>query len=99
MDIKKAIQQLDWYFNEDDGSAAESITKEAYKTLALAATKTAKGIAKQWDQASVAPVYFFQCHQCGHNFYTKDYGIVLNWYYAQCPICHSNCIAARFGKE
>lgn len=32
-DIKKAIEQLDWYFQADDGCAAEDITKTAYQTL------------------------------------------------------------------
>lgn len=33
MTIEKAIDQLDWYFQEDDGLAAEKVTKEAYETL------------------------------------------------------------------
>lgn len=31
--IATAIEQLDWYFNEDDGGAAERITKIAYQNL------------------------------------------------------------------
>lgn len=32
-EIDKAIEQLDWYFYEDDGIAAEPITKRAYELL------------------------------------------------------------------
>lgn len=31
--IATAIEQLDWYFNEDDGGAAEKVTKIAYQNL------------------------------------------------------------------
>lgn len=31
--IATAIEQLDWYFNEDDGGAAEGVTKIAYQNL------------------------------------------------------------------
>lgn len=31
--IATAIEQLDWYFNEDEGGAAERITKIAYQNL------------------------------------------------------------------
>lgn len=31
--VKKAIEQLDWYFQKDSGIAAEDITKIAYRTL------------------------------------------------------------------
>ena len=29
----QAIEQLDWYFDSDDGGAADPVTKEAYQTL------------------------------------------------------------------
>lgn len=29
MTVKEAIEQLRWYFEQDDGTAAEKITKEA----------------------------------------------------------------------
>lgn len=32
-EIEKAIEQLDWYFYEDDGEAAEPTTKRAYELL------------------------------------------------------------------
>jgi hypothetical protein len=32
-EIDKAIEQLDWYFYEDDGEAAEPVTKRAYELL------------------------------------------------------------------
>ena len=32
-EIEKAIEQLDWYFYEDDGEAADPITKRAYELL------------------------------------------------------------------
>ena len=33
MTIQQAIEQLDWYFEADDGTGADPITKEAYETL------------------------------------------------------------------
>lgn len=32
-EIEEAIEQLDWYFYEDDGGASEPITKRAYELL------------------------------------------------------------------
>lgn len=32
-EIEKAIEELDWYFYEDDGIAAEQGTKRAYELL------------------------------------------------------------------
>lgn len=40
--IATAIEQLDWYFNEDDGGAAEEITKYAYETLKKIAVESLK---------------------------------------------------------
>lgn len=31
--IANSIEQLDWYFNEDDGCASEKVTKIAYRNL------------------------------------------------------------------
>jgi len=36
-----AISQLDWYFNDDDGHAAEDSTKEAYQVVRSVVTDAA----------------------------------------------------------
>lgn len=33
MTSTQAIEQLDWYFERDDGIAADPVTKDAYQTL------------------------------------------------------------------
>lgn len=33
MTIEQAIEQLDWYFEADDGLGADPVTKEAYERL------------------------------------------------------------------
>lgn len=42
MTPNEAINQLDWYFYEDDGIASEKITKDAYESLKSAFMKLKK---------------------------------------------------------
>lgn len=44
MTIEKAIEQIKWYFEEDDGSGAEPITKEAV-SLVIAALERDRWIS------------------------------------------------------
>lgn len=45
MTLNEAINQLNWYFYEDDGLASEKVTKDAYEFLKLCITKQRLGRA------------------------------------------------------
>lgn len=71
----KAIEQLDWYFNEDDGIAADYVTHSAYATL--------RTIAFSYDGCSTeSKDPLMVCPSCGK---------VAGWnsYFASyiCPVC------------
>ena len=70
MTNEEAIKQLDWYFNCDDGGAAEVTTREAYFTL--------KRAVKQDE--SYGEKRYITLLRAAHELLRKQYhaGIVLN---------------------
>ena len=65
-DTKKAIEQLDWYFQFDNGCAAEDITKTAYQILkkALKAQEQVKPVMRT-AHAQGANDVWYECSGCG----------------------------------
>lgn len=76
MNRDEAIEQLDWYFNEDDGIAADGKTHAAYATLRI--------IAHSYDGCDIESKssIFDICPSCGD---------VVSWnsYFGRyiCPKC------------
>lgn len=76
MNRDEAINQLDWYFNEDDGIAADSKTHAAYATLRIIAhsydgceteSKSSLGICPTCGCITSWNSYFesYICPKCG----------------------------------
>ena len=53
----EAIKQLDWYFNEDDGIAADDKTHAAYATLRLIAFSYGGCGTKKKDSMIICPTF------------------------------------------
>ena len=79
----EAIKQLDWYFNEDDGIAADNKTHAAYATLRIIGYSYGGCATKSKDSLMICPSYSLMiCPSCGK---------VAGWnsYFASyiCPVC------------
>ena len=64
----EAIEQLDWYFNDDDGIAADHVTHAAYATL--------RNIAFSYDGCSTErkdSLILSRCPVCGGVTSWSDY--------------------------
>lgn len=70
----EAIEQLDWYFEQDDGIAADPVTKEAYKTIhSIAMSYGGCASSSYYASTIVCPVCrgvagwnsYFGCYRCG----------------------------------
>ena len=77
----EAIKQLDWYFNEDDGIAADKKTHAAYATLRIIGYSYG-GCATRSEHSLNYPETLIVCPSCGK---------VVGWnsYFASyiCPVC------------
>ena len=76
---KEAIEQLKWYFEEDDGTGSDSSTKKAYE-VALEALKEEPRIKAEWIDE---PNCWYRCSHCGSH-YPSIIGIME---YNYCPDC------------
>ena len=74
--VAEAIEQLDWYFTSDDGSASENETKDAYAVI-----KQIMNDVAIREQESVEPRLIghrFVCANCHEDMYVS---------YDYCPHC------------
>ena len=81
MTKEEAIEQLKWYFEYDDGTASESVTKEAYK-LAIEALKQPKKTGK-WLGASDGYDWYGKCSCCRAEININSWYTPFNY----CPKC------------
>lgn len=87
----EAIAQIIWYFEEDDGIAAEGITKEAAK-IAIKALKQPERKQGKWeeeviDDFAIERWQSARCSACGF-YHTTPYNYNFT-HYKFCPHCGS----------